>query len=128
MSEDAEKSLYERVGGYDTIAAFVDDLLPRVVGDPEIGVYWRGHCNDTKRLERQLTVDFICEIIGGPVVYRGRNMKTSHEGLDISQAHWEVFMRHTIEALNSVEIRGKEMDDCLAVVENLSTDIVEAAV
>ncbi len=126
MNEGAKKSLYERVGGYDTIAAFVDDLLPRVVGDPELGVYWRGHSNDTKRLERQLIVDFICEIIGGPVVYRGRDMKTSHEGLDISQAHWEVFMRHTIEALESVEIHDKEMDDCLALVENLSTDIVEA--
>ena len=75
-------SLCERVGGYDIIAAFVDDLLPRVVGDPEIGVYWRGHSNDTKRLERQLTVDFICEMIGGPVVYRGRDMKTWGYGED----------------------------------------------
>ncbi len=125
MNEGAKRSLYERVGGYDTIAAFVNDLLPRVVGDSEIGVYWRGHSNDTKRLERQLIVDFICEVIGGPVFYRGRDMKTSHEGLDISQAHWDVFMRHASEALESVEIHDKEMDDCLAVVENLSTDIVE---
>ncbi len=126
MNEGAKKSLYERVGGYDTIAAFVDDLLPRVVEDPELGVYWRGHCNESKRLQRQLIVDFICETIGGPVVYRGRDIKTSHDGLDICQADWEVFMRHTIAALENVEIQDKEMDDCLAVVENLSTDIVEA--
>ncbi len=126
MNERAKKSLYERVGGYDTIAAFVDDLLPRVVGDPDLGVYWRGPGNESKRLQRQLIVDFICETIGGPVVYRGRDMKTSHDGLDICQADWEVFMRHTIEALENLEIHGREMDDCLAVVENLSTDIVEA--
>ncbi len=126
MNEGAKKSLYERVGGYDTFAALIDDLLPRLVGDPDLGVYWRGHCNESKRLQRQLIVDFICETIGGPVVYRGRDMKTSHDGLDICQADWEVFMRHTSAALEKVEIQGKEMDDCLAVIENLSTDVVEA--
>ena len=127
MNEGAKKSLYERVGGYDTIAALIDDLLPRLVGDPELGVYWRGHCNDSKRLQRQLIVDFICETIGGPVVYCGRDIKTSHDGLDICQADWEIFMRHTGAALENVEIQGKEMDDCLAVIENLSADIVEVA-
>ncbi len=126
MNEGAKKSLYERVGGYDTIAALIDDLLPRLVGDPDLGVYWRGQCNESKRLQRQLFVDFICETIGGPVIYRGRDIKTSHDGLDICQADWEVFMRHTSAALENVEILDKEMDDCLAVIENLSADIVEA--
>jgi hemoglobin len=36
------RSLYERLGGYDAIAAAVDDLLGRLVGDPQLGVYWRG--------------------------------------------------------------------------------------
>ncbi len=122
----SERSLYERLGGYDGIAAITDDFLGRVMADEKIGYYWAGDSQDTRRRDRQLIVDFLSEASGGPTFYTGRDMKTSHEGLDISQDDWEVFMRHTIEALENVEIHDKEMDDCLAVIENLSADIVEA--
>ena len=84
MISASEKSLYARLGGYDAVARFVDDLIPRLTTDPEIGVYWTGHCTNSMRRERQMIVDFLCEALGGPVVYRGRDMRTSHEGLDIS--------------------------------------------
>ena len=38
----AQASLYHRLGGYDALAAAVDELLPRLQGDPQLGVYWRG--------------------------------------------------------------------------------------
>jgi hemoglobin len=41
------RSLYQRLGGYDAIAAAVDDLLPRLTSDPQLGVYWRGHSKDS---------------------------------------------------------------------------------
>jgi len=46
-------SLYERLGGYDALAAAVDDLLPRLQGDPQLGVYWRGQNDHTKKRGRQ---------------------------------------------------------------------------
>jgi hypothetical protein len=33
----SERSLYERLGGYDAIAAVADDLLPRFQADPQLG-------------------------------------------------------------------------------------------
>jgi hemoglobin len=83
MSETGGKSLYARLGGYDAIAAATDDLLGRLTGDPQIGIYWRGHSKDSLKRARQLVVDFLCEAFGGPVIYQGRNMMTSHEGLNI---------------------------------------------
>ena len=127
MTTTVEKSLYERLGGYDALAGFVDDLIPRLTADPEIGVYWRGHCTNSMRRERQLIVDFLCEALGGPVVYTGRDMRTSHEGLDISERDWEVFVRHTVATLDKLEVHGKERDDCLAVVAGIAADVVERA-
>ena len=43
MTTTVEQSLYERLGGYDALAGFVDDLIPRMTTDPQIGVYWRSH-------------------------------------------------------------------------------------
>ena len=63
---DPGESLYQRLGGYDAIAAAVDDLLPRLVGDPQIGVFWKGKCVDSMRKDRQLIVEFLCEATGGP--------------------------------------------------------------
>ena len=127
MISTSEKSLYERLGGYDAVAAFVDDPIPRLTGDPEIGVYWRGHSTSSKRRERQLIVDFLCESLGGPVVYTGRDMRTAHEGLDITERDWEIFVKHTIATLDKLEIRGKEWDDCMAIVAGVQVDVVERA-
>lgn len=46
---EPERSLYHRLGGYDALAAFADDLLPRLFNDSELGVYWRGKCLDSRK-------------------------------------------------------------------------------
>ena len=37
---DKTKTLYERLGGYDAIAAVANDLLPRLQSDPQLGRFW----------------------------------------------------------------------------------------
>jgi len=124
MSE-AATSLYVRLGGYDAIAAATDDLLGRLTSDPQIGVYWKGHSKDSRRRDRQLVVDFLCEAFGGPTVYRGRDMKTSHEGLGISESDWQVFVKHTVATLDAFGVQGKEREEFLAAAASLKGDIVE---
>ena len=125
MSESAEKSLYVRLGGYDAIAAATDDLLGRLTSDPQIGVYWKGHSKDSMQRDRQLVVDFLCAAFGGPTIYRGRDMKTSHEGLGISESDWQVFVQHTLATLDKFGVQGKEREEFLAAAASLKGDIVE---
>ncbi len=127
MTSPAKKSLYERLGGYDAVAAFVDDLLPRLTSDPQIGDYWKGHCKDSMKTHRQLIVDFLGEGLGGPVAYRGRDMKTSHDGLNISERDWKIFVKHTLATLDSLEVYGEDREDCLTFVADFEIDIVERA-
>lgn len=122
---DPEKSLYHRLGGYDAIAAAVDDLLPRLTSDPQLGVYWKGKCKDSMKKDRQLVVDFLCAATGGPIQYLGRDMKTSHEGLGITQSDWDVFVRHTVASLNDLGVPEREKSEFLAAAAGLKGDIVE---
>src|SRR5262245_41145950 len=122
---DPERSLYHRLGGYDAIAAFVDDLLPRLVSDPQLGVYWKGKCKDSMKKDRQLVVDFLAAAFGGPVGYVGRDMKTSHDGLAISESDWNLFVQHTVAALNDLGVGEREKAEVLAAAEGLRDDIVE---
>jgi Bacterial-like globin len=75
---DAKETLYERLGGYDAIAAVADDLLPRLQADPQLGRFWAHRGDDGVKREKQLLIDFLCASAGGPVYYRGRDMVLTH--------------------------------------------------
>jgi hemoglobin len=122
-----EAPLYERLGGYDAIAAFVDDLLPRLLNDTRIAVYWKGKCRDSLRRDRQLIVDFLCSAFGGPVQYLGRDMKTSHDGLNISEADWMAFEEHVVATLRNLGVSGREYDEVMAATLSLKGDVVARA-
>ena len=75
-----EGSLYARLGGYDAIAAVVDDLQERLESDPLVGRYWSARRSlETDRRVRQLTIDYIAAAAGGPTFYLGRDMRRTRE-------------------------------------------------
>ena len=69
------KSLYQRLGGYDAIAAVANDLLPRLMDDQLLGRFWQNRAADSIAREKQLLIDFLCASAGGPMYYTGRDMK-----------------------------------------------------
>lgn len=123
---EPERTLYHRVGGTDAIAAFVDDLMPRLVSDVQIGVYWKGKCRDSMRRDRQLLIEFLSAATGGPAHYPGRDMKTSHEGLGISESVWNIFAQHAVAVLEDLAVAEREKAELLTLVAGLKGDIVEA--
>ena len=56
----SDKTLYERLGGYDGISAFVDNLLPRVKADSQLARFWDHRGEDRVTREQQLLVDYLC--------------------------------------------------------------------
>lgn len=125
MMDPDKASLYQRFGGHDVLAAVVADLMPRLTGDPRLGVYWKGKCVDSMRKDNQLVLEFLCMAFGGPSGYLGRDMKTSHEGLGITDEEWDIFVDHTTRVLDDLRIPGQEKAEFLAAAESLKGDIVE---
>jgi hemoglobin len=119
------ESLYKRLGGYDAIAAVTDDFLTRLVGDPSLAKFFAGHSADSKQRIRQHVVDFLCVATGGPCVYKGRDMKTSHAGLGITKAEWTTSVQHLVATLQKFKVPQKEQADVLAAASGLEKDIVE---
>ena len=120
-----DKSLYHRLGGYDAIAAFADNLLARLTTDPQLRVYWKGKSKESMKKERQLLVDFLCATTGGPANYCGRDMKTSHDGLGITETEWNIFVQHAVDTLDSLGVAEREKNEVLAAAGSLRGDIVE---
>ena len=117
--------LYKRLGGYDAIAAVSDDFLGRLSTDPQFTKFFVGHSTDSVKRIRQLIVDQLCAATGGPCVYTGRDMKTSHAGLGISEKDWDASVRHLVASLDKFNVPAKEKDDVLGAVGGLKKDVVE---
>ena len=122
----SQKSLYERLGGYDAIFAVTNDLLDRMEKDPQLGRFWQHRSADGVKRERQLIVDFLCASSGGPLYYKGRDMKLSHKGMRISESDWTIFLNHADATLKAFNVPQAEYEEVVAFVQNTKADIVEA--
>ena len=120
-----EKSLYERVGGYNALAAVVDDFIVRLVSDKQFEKFFIGQSDDSKKRIRQHILDQFCAATGGPCVYTGREMKKSHAGLGITNAEWDGAAKHLVASLDKFKVPEKEKGEILAFVTSLKKDIVE---
>ncbi len=122
----SEKNLYQRLGGYDVIASIIDDMLARMRADPKMQRFAAGRSADSLARARQLLVDQICALSGGPCVYIGRDMGTSHAGLKISDDEWAANLRYTTQALEKHNIPAKEQAEFIELFERYKSDIVGA--
>lgn len=124
-TEMKEKSLYERLGGYDALAAVSDDFLGRLAKDKKLSKFFVGFSNDSKKKIRQHIVDFLCLATGGPCAYTGRDMKTVHTGIGITGEEWDISVKHLTATLNKFKVPEKETNEVLTAIGGLKKDIVE---
>ena len=122
----SETTLYQRLGGYDAVAAVANDLLPRLQGDPQLGRFWAHRGEDGVAREKQLLIDFLCASAGGPMYYTGRDMRTSHQGMRISESDWAAFLGHVKATLDTFQVPQPECDEVVAFIESTKAEIVEA--
>ena len=119
-------SLYRRMGGYDVIAAVIDELFAILHDDPGFARFFGGRSEDSAIRSRQLLVDQMCALSGGPCRYIGRDMRTSHAGLGITELEWEANMKASDAALAKHSVGDAERAEFLALFERYRDEIVEA--
>jgi hemoglobin len=119
-----EASLYERLGGRHPIALVVDDFVTNVVADNRINDRFKALSPaDVNRVKSNLS-DQICQASGGPCSYVGRDMKTVHKGMKITEAEWNATVEALVKALDKHKVPAKEKGELLALLGPMKTDIV----
>jgi hemoglobin len=118
-------SLYSRLGGYDAVTAVVNDLLPRLISDPQLGRFWANRGADGMQREKQLVINFIVSAAGGPLLYTGRDMVVSHKGMKISESDWRIFMGHLHATLDKFKLPKREYTDVIGFIDSQKPLMVE---
>ena len=120
-----DRSLYQRLGGYDAIAAVSDEFLDKLGKGKLLGRFVVGLNDNSKKKLRQHLVDFLCSATGGPCLYLGQDMKTAHTGLGITEADWNEGVDALVATLDKFKVPKKEKGEVLGAVGGLKKDIVE---
>ncbi len=121
----SEKTLYERLGGYDAIAAVTKDLMVRIKADSLLCRFYEYRGEDGIQREEQLLVDFLCSSAGGPMYYTGRDMKTLHIGIKLNENDWSALIEHLNATLEVFQVPQIEREDVVTFIQSTKTEIVE---
>jgi hemoglobin len=116
-------SLYDALGGKPGIRAVMDDLVQRLQSDPRIG----RHFKDTKldHLSAQLT-DQVCQLAGGPCIYKGPDMKEAHEQMDITRADFNALVELAQQSMEAKGVPFTRQNQLLALLAPMYRDVVTA--
>jgi len=118
-----EKSLFDRLGGQPAISAVVDEFAGIVLKDERINKKFAK--SDANRLVTNLKA-FVCKATGGPCDYTGRDMKTSHKNMGVTDGEFNALVEDLVKALDKFKVPDKEKNELLGALGPLKGDIVEA--
>lgn len=114
-------SLYERLGGTQGITAIASDLVDNHMNNPILAP--RFSPLDPERLKAGAASFFIAGT-GGPDVYRGKDMKAIHAGMNASPAEYMAALDDALAALTKNEVGQREQEEVLFVLFSFRGDIL----
>ncbi|WP_421865913.1 group I truncated hemoglobin [Motiliproteus sp.] len=121
------KSLYDRLGGIAPISVVVSDFIDALVPDTALNANPK---IDAARMAvppeylKYHVTAMVCQVTGGPCQYHGRDMKSSHAHLAITEKEWDRMVEIFLQILSRYGVPEKETQELLAIVGSTKGDIV----
>jgi hemoglobin len=126
-AQTKEKTLYERLGGVYPIAVVVNDFVDRLFVNETLNA--NPAISEARKRVPAAGLKFhvtamVCEVTGGPCKYTGRDMKTAHAKLNITQQEWDAMVADFRKSLNAFKVPVKEQEELVQIVASTRKDIV----
>ena len=101
---DKQQTLYERVGGEQTISDLIHEFYDRVLADLELKPFFEKTSMDKlRRMQRE----FFSAALDGPITYTGRPLGYVHHGRGITKHHFALYVGHLIDTLRDHGINDR---------------------
>lgn len=121
FADNMQKNLYDRLGGKPALNAVVGELWAVASADTRINSRF-AHTNPD--IFGAQLVDFLCQASGGPCKYTGRDMKSAHTGMMLTEAEFNALAEDTIKALDKFKVPAKEKDEVIGLLGSLKSDVI----
>lgn len=120
------RSLYERLGGTQGIRVLVEDIVALHMENPVIRARFLPYLDTPEKLA--ITKAHLCAFLeagsGGPCEYKGRDMKATHRGMNISEAEYMATIDDILAGLRAHQVDEQTQKDVLAIAYSLKGDIM----
>jgi len=119
-------TLYERLGGEEGIIAIVDDVVEAHMSNPAVSARFLPYKERPDYLAqvKKHTVNFFCAGSGGPQQYGGRDMTTTHRGMNINATEYLHVIDDVMEVLDKHNMSEETKKDVLAIFYSLKDMIM----
>jgi hemoglobin len=121
-------TLWERLGGEKNVAKVVDDLFASAGADPKVNFFrdptFKPSAEEIGTLKKKV-IELISSVSGGPLKYTGKDMKSAHKGMKITDAEFDAFAGHLKDALEKNGATPNDVKTVMGVAESTRKDIVE---
>jgi len=115
------KSLFERLGGSENVKKIANSLVDNHLNNPVISTRFKNVDTDKLRI---LADTFITSGTGGPNVYEGRDMLSTHKGLNISAVEFMAVLDDALNALSDNGVGQSEQEEMLFILYSMRSEIV----
>jgi hemoglobin len=115
-------TLYERLGGRDGITRLVTDIVDNHYRNPLIKTRFE-QIKDRAAVERH-SVEFLSAGSGGPQAYTGRDMLTTHKGMNISEQELIAAIDDIVAAMDKNQLDPSVQNEVVAILYSLKGDVV----
>lgn len=121
-----ENTLYTKLGGAKKIKQMVDDIVEAHLDNTIIGARFRPY------LERPEYVDQVkqhmCDLLGmgsgGPEKYTGRDMETTHKGMNISEEEFVAALDDILMVMDHHNIGKQEKNEVLGMLYEMKNEVI----
>ncbi|MDB5890573.1 MAG: group 1 hemoglobin [Polaromonas sp.] len=117
----ASDQLYRAFGEKPGLVSLMDDFMVRLLADPRTEPHFKPA--NQQRVKEQL-VDQLCALSGGPCVYKGADMKSSHANLDIKQSDFHALVEVLQASMDARGIPFRKQNEMLALLAPMNRDII----
>ncbi len=114
-------SLYKAFGEKAGLVRLVDDFMVRLLADPRTEPHFKPA--NQERVKTQL-VDQFCVVTGGPCVYKGADMKSSHSNLDITKSDFNALVEVLQFSMDAQGIPFSTQNKLLAQLAPMHRDVI----
>ena len=116
-----DDQLYKAFGEKAGLVSLMDDFMIRLLADPRTEPHFKP--SNQQRVKEQL-VDQLCSLAGGPCVYKGADMKSSHANLDIKKSDFHALVEVLQLSMDAKGIAFRKQNEMLALLAPMHRDII----
>ena len=122
--EQAQKTLYHRLGGLVAITAVVDEFIRNLSADERVNLKLAKSGMNVPRIRLHL-IEQVCEAAGGPCRYTGLGMKKAHKNMRVTEGEFDAALEDLARALDKFNVPAAEKGELLGALGAMKHDIVE---